>query len=152
MLDRRWLKVVSPAPGTQSRKPSRDVCAIFFVIGTKHFLESWFLVELHKQYHRRDRHNQRHESASVRPAKHDPQADPTRKETDVHRVSYVPVKSHHHQTLRWNERRGRAMAGAPEIPDAPQSHGETQHRRQRANPPPRRLVNRGDVKTHQTGQ
>ena len=71
-------------------------------------------------------------------AEDDPQADPADEKTQVHGIPDVAIKAHDNQFLRWSDGSGRAVAGAAEVPDATESHRETENGRGGSEPAPLR--------------
>ena len=60
-------------------------------------------------------------------AEDDPEADPSCREANIHRVTHISVESDHDQPLRRSDRSRRSMASPAEIPDTAQGDGKTEH-------------------------
>jgi hypothetical protein len=140
------------APGVPAGNPARYVPAILVIIRAEHFPECLLFVELHEQNNGNGSYRHHQQCRAARPAKHNPQSDPADEKTHVHWVSYIAIKSDHHQPLRRNKWRRRSASRSAKIPNAAQGHGKTQHRGHGSDPSPFRRTSRRNIKSQPARQ
>src|SRR5215510_1781395 len=111
-----------------TRYPPRHIPAIFFVLGAELPAQRGFLIEYDEQSDAEYNCESDHNGEQVCLPEDYPQADPSRDETEVHRVPHIPVKAHYNEVLRRNHRCGGAVPRPPEVPYAAERHCEPEDR------------------------
>src|SRR5262249_2519079 len=95
-----------------------EVLAIFFVLPSKFLAQGWFFVQDDEEVHPNGNCRNSGDQSVIGMCKDDPQPDPARGETDIHRIANVTIEADYDQALRWSNGRWCTASCPAEVPDA----------------------------------
>lgn len=81
-------------PGPQPRPPAVYIAAIIFVFSAEFFSQGRLFIKSNKQMHAQGNGRDRGDGYRVSMAENDPEPDPSRRETHVHRIAYITIEAH----------------------------------------------------------
>jgi hypothetical protein len=114
-------------PGSRARPPSIYVPAVFLVFCPEFPTQSRLFVKDYEQMNAEGNGDHDRNSQRVSVPEHNPQADPARREAQVHGVPHVAVEAHNDQALGRSDRGWCATSRPTEVPNAAEGDSETQH-------------------------
>ena len=136
----------------KARNPPWNVSAIFLIIGPKEFPKRRLFIETHKKRDRNHGDARDDQGSSVGPPKDDPEAQPTRQKSHVHRIAHVAIEPDDNKALGRSERRWCATARPAEVPDAPECDSKAADGRNCGKPSPACGIESRSAKIQPTGQ